>query len=508
LTLERAPLIGPLVSGVAIVLCFPGPGLFPLAWFALVPLLVFVVERRSWRSLLAGHFIFSLVYFGGVLYWIPHVLIVYGELARPIAWVLLVLLAFLMSCFLLPFSFLSQWTGRRSIRAGLACAPLYWVLTEWIRNYLPFGGFPWARLADTQLPYGPVVQIADLGGVYWISCLVAASNAALVLALRRRELQPLMLLAILLAAVHLYGFYRLYVWSPGTTGNLRVALVQGNVDSYADQEYYARMYFEALPRQYEEAVGRGAQLVILPEAQNPYFLESDFYFRTFWQRQVQRAGGALLLNSSASEAEGVYYNSAYLLERDGSIGYRYDKIHLVPFGEYLPLQGLFGFASPIVAEVSGFTAGAEMNAGSVEGVSFATLICYEAIFPELTRAATAAQAEILVNITNDGWYGRTAAPRQHLVQAAFRSIESRRYMLRAANTGYSAIISPWGTMEQVTELFETSILVADVPGISSTTIYSRVGDLPILALIIGGGLWGLAVRKRSVFERSEQAWKT
>jgi apolipoprotein N-acyltransferase len=274
------------------------------------------------------------------------------------------------------------------------------------------------------------------------------------------------------------------------TGSVRVGLVQGNIALAENQEYYAERYFEALPRFFHSAVEQGAQWVVFPEAQNPFLIEQDFYFRTFWERQVSRSGIYLLLNSTAVNASkpGFYYNSAYLLGPSGKVVYRYDKVHLVPFGEYLPFKGLLDFAGPLVSEVSGFRAGDDLEVGSVGDVRFATLICFEAIFPELGRESVLQGAQILVNLTNDAWFGRTAAPTQHLQMAQFRAIENRRTLLRAANSGFTGVVSQLGRLKQRTDLFEEALVVTDVKTYGTKTLFSAVGDglnIGIIILTIG-----------------------
>jgi apolipoprotein N-acyltransferase len=193
-----------------------------------------------------------------------------------------------------------------------------------------------------------------------------------------------------------------------------------------------------------------------------------------------------MFNSASFDESGVpgYFNSAHLLDREGRAVYRYDKNHLVPFGEYLPWAGILGFAEALVAEVSGFKAGEASETGTLDGLKFGTLICYEAIFPELSREAANNGANLLVNLTNDGWFGRTSAPSQHLQMAAFRCIENRKPMLRAANSGYSAAIDTKGVVQARTKLFEETLLLVDVTVNSERTLFGFVGSWICIAIII------------------------
>lgn len=497
MTLRALTLPG--ISGIALWLSFPDLSFFPLAWLALVPFLEFCCSEKSIRHLLVGHLVIGVSYFGGTLYWIPNVLTEYGKLDAFLSAGVFGLLILTQTVFLLPFTVLTALTARVSTRSALWAAPGFWILTELLRTHFPFGGFPWASLGYSQLPYLWIVQIADLGSVHLVSfLLVLASSAALALWKWRSWSYAGVFLSLFVAA-NLYGAYRVEVWDPEGTESLRAGLVQGVIELSAPKEHYAERYFEALPRYFDQAIARGARLVIFPEAQNPYFFPDDFYFRTFWERRVKAADAFLLFNSASFDESGVpgYFNSAHLLDREGRAVYRYDKNHLVPFGEYLPWAGILGFAEALVAEVSGFKAGKASETGTLDGLKFGALICYEAIFPELSREAVNNGANILVNLTNDGWFGRTGAPSQHLQMAAFRCIENRKPMLRAANSGYSAAIDTKGVVQARTKLFEETLLVVDVTGNSARTLFGIVGSWICIALIILSiGIFAVARKRR------------
>ena len=486
----------PLVSGIGICLAFPDFSLYPLAWVALAPYLQFLLEADSRRRVLTGHLIFSSLYFGGVLYWIPRVLVEYGNLDWFTSALIFGLMVLLLDLFLLPFSLLTHAVGRRSANIALWSAPGLWILTELLRNYYTVNGFPWALLGHTQFAYRWIAQIADLSGVYLISFLVLLGNAALVALLRNRSRRIPIVFAICFTGANLYGLYRCQIWTPPSGPSLRVALVQPDVGLFADGRHYAKKYFDELPQHYGKAVEAGVDWVIFPEAQNPYLFNADSQFRAFWERRVQAAGVPLLMNVASVERPPStrYFNSAYLLKGGEGVSYRYDKIHLVPFGEYVPMAEWLAFATPLVQEVGGFHPGREFVLGRVSGVPFATLICFEGIFPELARDFVRSGARILVNITNDTWYGTTAAPMQHFQFGAFRAIEQRRPLLRCANSGYSAHIDATGAVRSRTGLFEKRLLVDTVQSSSYRSVYSRVGEwinmflagLALLGLIVPG----------------------
>ncbi|MCZ6769959.1 MAG: apolipoprotein N-acyltransferase [Acidobacteria bacterium] len=495
-----------LVSGIALWLAFHRSVFFPLAWIALIPYLSFLLKKPSWKSVLIGHGVMVLAYMGGVLYWIPRVLVVYGNLSWMMALVAFLLMLLLLSLFLLPFSLLTRWAAGRSVSVALFCIPGFWLLTELCRNYFLLNGFPWALLGYSQYPYSWIIQVADLAGVYLVSVLVMAGNAAILGTFWLKSLRPLVLFTAVFLAANLYGAYRVNFWQPLSGPSLQVALVQPNIGLAEGMEHYAGKYFNTLAGYYEQAVDGGAQWVIFPEAPNPYLYEEDFYFTTFWQRQTAVHEAYLLFNTTLVERdpEVQYFNSAVLLNPQGKEAYRYHKTHLVPFGEYVPFANWLGVLfEPLVQEVGGFSPGQEISTGSISGTQFATLICYEGIFPELSRQGVRQGAEVLVNITNDSWYGRTAAPSQHLHMAAFRAIETRKPLVRIANSGYSVVIDYLGREGQKMGLFEEGMFIAEVAGNNYRSLYSYTGEWINIFIIgvtillpLGGSLQGFG-RQRS-----------
>ena len=173
----------------------------------------------------------------------------------------------------------------------------------------------------------------------------------------------------------------------------------------------------------------------------------------------------------------TYYNSAVLVRPDGSTGGVYRKMHLVPFGEYVPLQGLFFFASRLVEAVSDFSPGDTATLLPVGGHWISTSICYEIVYPNLVRQFASGGSELLTTITNDAWFGPTSAPYQHFAQASMRAIENGRYLVRAANTGISGIVDPYGRVLQSSDLFQPAVVVGDVRLLRTTTVYGRSGDI-------------------------------
>jgi len=493
-------LILPILAGVAVALSFPKVSLVFLAWVGLIPYLWFLVRKPSWPQTILGHLLFSLPYFGGVLYWIPRVMVVHGGFGWPLALLLFLVLLLGLAVFLFPFTLLVRLVASRSAGQALVCAPGFWLLTELIRNYFAVNGFPWGLIGYSQYPYFWLIQVADIGGVYLVSYIVVMGNAAVLAGLRLRRWKYLAVFATILVLANGYGIYRAYFWRAAKQPEMKVALVQPDIGLAENTEHYATKYFEVLPGYYRRAAAAGADLIIFPEAQNPYFYPRDFYYRTFLERMVASDPAHLIFNSSFEESDSRYFNSAFVLGREGKAVFRYDKVHLVPFGEYVPAAHWLTFFEPMVREVSSFTPGDGFKVARVGSIPVGTMICYEGIFPEIAREFQRQGAQILVIITNDAWYGRTAAAEQHLEIAAFRAIENRRFLLRAANSGYSAIVDELGRFRSKTKLFEEGLLQAGVSPIAGRSIYFYAGEWLNIILI------GLSLPLAFLGEKDKKGW--
>jgi len=487
-------------SGVLLALAFPSPDLSFLAWFALVPLLLVMAKRPFACGYAAG-----IGFFAAALYWLNIVMITYGRL-HP----LLSAVAYLLLCaYLALFFAFSAWIAERlRTRLSLSLAlvfPLAWVACELLRAVL-FTGFPWVLLGYSQHGVLTLIQSADLFGVYGISALLAFSNAALAQLvqawrLHDRQLLPRRALAILAALVLLDCGYGFFVMSnPGTADSvIRVGLIQGNIDqSIKWNPDYQQSTVETYLALSQDASSEGAELLVWPESATPFYFQDESPLSRRVRETVAAPGRYLLLGSPAYERYpgGVrYLNSGFLLSRGGIIG-RSDKIHLVPFGEYVPLGRLLPFIDKLVAGIGDFSPGV-VTSMPLNGAEVSVLVCYEAIFPELARASVAAGSNLLINITNDAWFGRSSAPWQHLAMTRFRAVENRRWLVRAANTGVSAVIAPDGVILAQSPLFKKAVVTGEVAFRSGLTVYNRTGDLlPLLSLILCG-VWLWRCRKRN-----------
>jgi apolipoprotein N-acyltransferase len=267
-----------------------------------------------------------------------------------------------------------------------------------------------------------------------------------------------------------------------------VGVLQGNI---AQDDKWNPDLRDAITDRYlrmtREALDRGATFVIWPESSTPFYFEHDVVRGGAIRRLARNAGATLLIGSDQIEpirpspaATGIteqYYNAAFLVKPDGQIGAVYRKMHLVPFGEYVPLKTLLFFVGPIVEAVSAFTPGQDPVLLPVGAHKVSTAICYEVIFPSLIRRFVQDGSELLTTITNDAWYGRSSAAYQHWDQASMRAIEQGRYLARAANTGISGFVDPYGRVMAKTDLFEQAVVVGQVRFIQARTVYGRIGDV-------------------------------
>jgi apolipoprotein N-acyltransferase len=475
-----------LLSGALLALSFPRFGHPAFAWIALVPLLVALSRRvPPLRAFYLG-LTSGLVYFIGTIYWTGSVIRTFGGLAAPVALLGMLLLAFTLALFPAVTALITARLVRRAGTAALLLMPAAWVATEYARGFpFIFGGFPWVPLGNSQVTVLPVAQLASVVGVYGLSALVAFVNAALAYAVLSRGRPRAVVIAatvVLLAAAGGWGAMRIADGSLTREGTVvRVGLIQGNIaqeDKWNPNE--ARRIFTTYLAMTRDAVRRGAQFVIWPESSTPFMFEEDDVGETAIRDLARETGVPILLGSDQVDRRGDtirLFNAAFLVAPDGETTAVYHKIKLVPFGEYIPFKRLLFFVSPVVERLAEFSPGTSVVMLPVGGHRASVAICYEVVYPSLSRAAVAAGSQLLTTITNDAWYGRSSAPHQHFALASMRAIEQGRYLARAANTGISGVVDPYGRVVQQSAIFEQAGLVEDVRILTMRTIYSRIGDV-------------------------------
>ncbi len=476
-----------MLSGLLLFLSFPKFGHGAVAWLALAPLLVALHGASGWRALRLGY-VTGAVSSLGLLYWTALVVVQYGGMPLLVGALVMVALCLAFSIFHALFG----WAAGRLVAtfgtAGLLAAPVAWVALEYARS-ITFFQFPWCLLGYSQHAQLPFIQIASVTAVYGVSFLLAAASAlfavAVVAARPGSRRSALVGVALLVVGSWAWGSWQLDR-PVRETGRITLGLVQGGIrqeDKWLPENAWSNVGRHV--QLSEQAASRGARLVVWPESAVPFLFDEDPELATLLRGLVQRRSLYLFFGNDdrdrrADGRERIYVGGK-LLGPAGELLARYRKIQLVPFGEYVPLQPLFTlggrYAAKLVQEVADFTPGSEAVTGVVDGHAIGGYICYEAIFPDLVRRFAANGAELLVNVTNDAWYGTTSAPYQHLAMAAFRAVENRRYMVRAANTGITAVVDPWGRVLDETRLFDTTVLVREVPFVAGTTFYTRHGDV-------------------------------
>jgi len=472
------------LSGILLTLSFPKADLSVLAWCAFVPLLLAIAKKSPGQAFRFG-FICGLTAYGGILYWLNIVMTLYGKLP----WFFSVVLYLVLASYLALYVGIITWIVRKGELSGitpLISFPILWVGFEYLRSFL-MTGFPWASLGYSQYRVLPLIQIADITGVYGLSFLIALANVVLLWIIRGAVMKghsvyptkSAALLFVLLIATLGYGFMRLNSVEKGAP--LKVALIQGNIPQDVKWDpAFKDSTIKVYEKLTNEACASGTDLVVWPESATPFYFQDEPGYAARIKRLVVDVESYLITGSPAYDiVDGAikYRNSAILLSPTGQLLGRTDKIHLVPFGEYVPLAKMLPFVHKLVVGIGDFSPGTDTVPLSIKKCKLGVLICFEGIFPEISRGYVRAGSKLLVNITNDAWYGRSSAPYQHLSMSVFRAVENRVPLVRAANTGITAIIDSRGHFHGMTQLFKEAYLTGEVRMGETETIYTRYGDI-------------------------------
>jgi apolipoprotein N-acyltransferase len=493
-------------SGALLPLCFPKFDLGLLAWITLVPLHIALDQCSRQRAFWIG-WLGGAIGFTGIMAWVVTAMTTYGKVPLLISYAILLLLTAYLGLYVALYSFSVVWLRELIPRYGIIFAPCFWVALELLRTYA-LSGLPWCLLGYSQYQMLDLIQVADRTGVYGVSFLIILVNVALAELIlwlmpffrgfhpARLPWELLTIAAVCLVASWLYSASLMTSGQPqGSSSSITVGVVQPNIDQAVkwDAEYRDETMrrFDRLT----DRLGTGADLIVWPEAATPFILEREPDYQVQVIEWAARAQAPILLGSPAlrfyPDRRPYLLNSAYLLGSDGAVLGRYDKHHLVPFGEYIPLKSsVLFFLDKLVEGIGDFEPGPgatllsftpkSLAIGappSSRPVKFGTVICYEVIFPDLVRQFSVKGAEFLVNITNDGWFGPSSAPAQHFSMVVFRSIENRLAFARSANTGISGFIDPFGRILNQTPLFTEQALRATIPIGQSRTFYSYYGDV-------------------------------
>ena len=477
---NRLMILSPLLSGILLAVSFPPFKLFLPSFVALIPLLYFIDRESSNLRAALGALFCGLFFWAALLYWVT--------LFTRTGYLLLI---FMMSTNQVIFALVVR-RLKRTLRVPLIfSAPLVWTAAEYIHAHGELA-FTWGQLAYTLTDYPLWLQMASFTGPYGVSLWLVAVNVLLYELIKRSAgrgggaAKPAAALAVLIAAPLLFGFYSYsrHELIESEAGQLNVSFVQPSIPQEIKWSPEMRdSTFAVLANLSLAQADREPSLVVWPEAAAPAYLRVDEKYNSY-VGQIARELGSFLLTGSPeyryNEQRGKYdsYNSAFLFSPQGRIIDYYDKIHLVPMSERMPWEHVFSFLREIDVGGSHFIPGTRNVAFSIGEESFSTLICFESIFPELSRESVRLGAQFLVNITNDAWFERTSAAYQHSSFLVLRAIEQRRDIIRAANTGVSGYYDRLGRRRNMTALYETVSATDRIHTYSDNTFYCRHGDWP------------------------------
>jgi len=514
-----------LLSAVLQVVIFPLPGLYWLSWIALAPLLVALLRARvpgplqvdapvrlvpasPWQGFLLAYGC-GILWYAGTCYWVFDTMHRYGGLAIPVA--LLILIAFCLYLGLYHGLFgllLAAIVGpRASVRRALVAAPFLWVGVELARTRIT--AFPWELLGYTQTGNYALTRITTWTGVYGLSFEIALVNSVFAASfLVARERRRWLLGAAAAAALILHAGQ--WIQPPPVPADRTALLVQPNIPV---QENWTNEYFDGTLRDLTwtslhppgAKEGQTYNLIVWPESPSPFFL-NDANFRQVTTVLAQQSRSWLLVSSigveiasEPSRRQSEVYNSAGLFNPQGELVSRYDKVHLVPFGEYVPFKSVFPFMNMLTQQVGNFTHGRSREPLAANDQRLGVFICYESVFPDEVREFARLGADVLVNVSNDGWYGDSGAWKQHLQMTQMRAIENERWLLVGTNTGMTASVDPYGRIVASTGRKIRTALVAPYALASRTTFYTRHGDVfaYLCAIISLGAILARFLKTRS-----------
>lgn len=503
-----------ILSAFLLILSFPRFNFEFLAWVGFVPLFLAIRDKPKIKAFLLSY-LTGIIFWLGIIYWLVHVTLP-G----------MILLVLYLALYFGIFGFIISTIDYKPSTMNLLFIPSLWVLLEYLRSHL-LSGFPWALLGYCQYLNLPVIQIADITGVWGVSFLIMMINVAIysvvscpLPALPRRQagdrqelsvvsrikrfLFPILCVFIVLS----YGYYKLHQTSNTKYQTLiRISVIQGNIPQ--ELKWDARLKDSIIDRYLtltRQAIKDSPDLVVWPEATIPAVLEEEPVFYERVKGFVKEIKTPILLGA-ATRRNNLYYNSALLISSEGKLLDTYDKLHLVPFGEYIPLRKTLTFLETVVP-IGDFTPGREYTIFKIPAWSvgrpnnFGVLICFEDLFPGLSRGFSRRGADFIINITNDAWFQKTSSPYQHLQASVFRAVENRLFLVRAANTGISGFIAPTGgIISLVQDELGRNIFISgyDTQEIvipkKELSFYTRYGDIFVIACFLFV-LYAMVLRSR------------
>ncbi len=505
-----ARLLLALASGALLAFSFPNYNLPLFAWAAVGMLVLACFEERPAISLLYG-FLHGVTFYLLSVPWIDTVMHQYGNVDPLTAAGILGLLSVTLAMFPAVFAWAVALVSRKlppGKNALFACvlSPFLWVALEYARAYLILGGFPWNLTGYAATASIGLLQLAAITGIYGLSFLVAAYSSLVVYAIlagRQVIWKAALVTTGALILVGMGGKYLVPVAVPHHVANL----VQTDFPQSAEYPAnWTQVHMNELTQLERISVsaaqesGEHPSLVVWPEVPAPFSFQ-DPMFTQLAQQIARESGGDFLVGivDWKKDVAGKWEasNTAVLLNSSGQRTFTYDKIHLVPFGEFVPYRRWLTFAGKLTADIGDFTPGTSFNVGRLPDGKFGVFICYEAIFPAEVRKFTLHGAQLLINISNDGWFGRSAAPAQHLMMARVRAVENRRWLLRDTNNGFTVSVDPYGRIVSEIPTDVRTELSAPYDFRQGLTPYVRFGDwFPWLCILVSFAFIILAFAQR------------
>jgi len=496
------------LSGILTALSFPKFNLSFFAWVSLIPFF-FVLARKTPKQSFVLGLVGGLSFNAILIYWIPDVPAHYGNLSIGMSLLIYSVFVLYLSLFWAFFSVCFAKIRKVYPNLSFLLAPFLWVAFEYILTHF-LTGFPWGLVGTSQYKNLWFLQLASITGIYGLSFILVLFQSLFVYSMIQKRKTPFFLVLFLVLIIHTWGWLTI----PNTldsTGSFKATVIQGNVSSDIDWNQISdQQKWNLLQRHLDlshNAYAEGSGLIIWPEFTIPLcFSCSNGIYPEFKQRLmdfVEETGSTLLIGTietSVSQQDTLYYNTALCIHPGLQIS-QYSKMHLVPFGEYTPYKKVFFFIEKMTHAIGEITPGREHVLHEYQGKKFGSPICYEIIFPNLVRNFTRKGAEFLVTITNDGWYGKSSAPYQHFAIAVVRAVENRRFLLRAATTGVSGIVDPYGRIIAHSEMMTQTYLTETIIPCDKLSLYTRLGDfLPLLSLTLGVPFLILAMVKQKKWQ--------
>jgi apolipoprotein N-acyltransferase len=508
---KSSPILLSVLTGLFLTLSFPRFDFEVLAWFGFVPLF-FAIESRTnnqafWLGFLAG-----IVFYGIGLHWIINTLVNYGNISPFLGYPILFLLTAYLSCFIGLFAWVISKLCDKDPK-NILLAPLFWTSFEYLRSTHSELGFSWLGLGYSQFLNLPMIQMVEFTGVYGVSALILLINSSIYIILRewgflKKSSKFFFSKNYLIASTIFSSILFLGNWGYGllslnniaNTKNNRVeaALIQGNIEQKQKwDKTYRKNILDTYERLTIAAAKNNPDIIIWPEASLPFIYKYEAPETIRLNQFVKSVNIPMLIGAQYLEKNELgkytYYNSAYFL-KPGSLDnvQRYDKIHLVPFGEFVPFSNILSFVKKFVSVPGELGRGKKISFFELSSWKFGVSICYEITFPDLVRQSAKKGAQFLVTITNDAWFGHSAASYQHIAIAALRAVENRMPILRAANTGISGMIDSSGKIHDQTKIFVEGTMQTTIePRVTKPTYYSQNGDIFSLVLIIFSIIFGI-----------------